>query len=146
MYFHLCFFFFTDTSTTEIYTYVHTLSRPDALPISALLGLAVAVDDEHVRAGLIDDDCRLRDHQRLLRLCPLDDHADELTGDEQPLRIGQGRAEDHRVGRRIDLDIDEVDRPGLAVDRAVRQAELHPDGARVLPAGFGGSAQREQLA
>src|SRR3546814_9611743 len=48
----------------------------------ALLGLAVAVDDEHVRAGLIDDDCRLRDHQRLLRLCPLDDHADELTGDE----------------------------------------------------------------
>src|SRR3546814_7527112 len=78
----------------------------------ALLGLAVSVDDEHVRAGLIDDDCRLRDHQRLLRLCPLDDHADELTGDEQPLRIGQGRAEDHRVGRRIDLDIDEVDRPG----------------------------------
>src|SRR3546814_11070317 len=59
----------------------------------ALLGLAVAVDDEHVRAGLIDDDCRLRDHQRLLRLCPLDDHADQLTGYEQPPRRGTGRLE-----------------------------------------------------
>src|SRR3546814_18501865 len=29
----LSFFFFNDTATTEIYTYVHTLSRPDALPI-----------------------------------------------------------------------------------------------------------------
>src|SRR3546814_11152638 len=28
------FFFFTDTATTEIYTYLHTLSLPDALPIS----------------------------------------------------------------------------------------------------------------
>src|SRR3546814_6678700 len=26
-------FFFNDTATTEIYTYVHTLSLPDALPI-----------------------------------------------------------------------------------------------------------------
>src|SRR3546814_9607060 len=28
------FFFFNDTSTTEIYTYIHTLSLHDALPIS----------------------------------------------------------------------------------------------------------------
>src|SRR3546814_2887335 len=28
------FFFFNDTATTEIYTYGHTLSRHDALPIS----------------------------------------------------------------------------------------------------------------
>src|SRR3546814_6373304 len=27
-------FFFNDTATTEIYTYLHTLSRHDALPIS----------------------------------------------------------------------------------------------------------------
>src|SRR3546814_7034339 len=32
--FVLCrFFFFNDTATTEIYTYLHTLSRHDALPI-----------------------------------------------------------------------------------------------------------------
>src|SRR3546814_9379529 len=29
----LCFLFFNDTSTTEIYTYLHTLSLHDALPI-----------------------------------------------------------------------------------------------------------------
>src|SRR3546814_15353132 len=31
---HFCFFFFNDTATTEIYTYWHTLSLHDALPIS----------------------------------------------------------------------------------------------------------------
>src|SRR3546814_19807312 len=30
-----CVIFFNDTATTEIYTYVHTLSLHDALPISA---------------------------------------------------------------------------------------------------------------
>src|SRR3546814_7226127 len=30
-------FFFNDKATTENYTYVHTLSRPDALPISIFL-------------------------------------------------------------------------------------------------------------
>src|SRR3546814_19014550 len=32
------FFFFNDPSTTEIYTYCHTLSLPDALPISPSVG------------------------------------------------------------------------------------------------------------
>src|SRR3546814_2087362 len=31
----MCFFFFNDTATTEIYPYCHTLSRHDALPILA---------------------------------------------------------------------------------------------------------------
>src|SRR3546814_15035115 len=35
---HCSFFFFIDTATTEIYTYLHTLSLHDALPIS---------DDDH---------------------------------------------------------------------------------------------------
>src|SRR3546814_17550132 len=34
MYASLFCFFVNDTATTEIYTYVHTLSLPDALPIS----------------------------------------------------------------------------------------------------------------
>src|SRR3546814_8674206 len=33
----LCGFFFNDTATTEIYTYGHTLSLHDALPISPAL-------------------------------------------------------------------------------------------------------------
>src|SRR3546814_17306518 len=33
LFFVLCSFFFNDTATTEIYTYLHTLSLHDALPI-----------------------------------------------------------------------------------------------------------------
>src|SRR3546814_4251775 len=33
----MIFFFFNDTATTEIYTYLHTLSLHDALPISNLV-------------------------------------------------------------------------------------------------------------
>src|SRR3546814_18278552 len=36
-------FFFNDTATTEIYTYWHTLSHHDALPISDVGGLALDV-------------------------------------------------------------------------------------------------------
>src|SRR3546814_11166775 len=39
------FFYFKDTATTEIYTYGHTLSLHDALPI--LIGLAVDAGEEH---------------------------------------------------------------------------------------------------
>src|SRR3546814_11617118 len=35
------FFFFNDTATTEIYTYGHTLSLHDALPISMVRAVAV---------------------------------------------------------------------------------------------------------
>src|SRR3546814_17298705 len=38
MYSYLC-FFFNDTATTEIYTYLHTLSLHDALPISAAIAI-----------------------------------------------------------------------------------------------------------
>src|SRR3546814_19117338 len=37
-YFIYLIFFFKDTVTTEIYTYGHTLSRHDALPIWAMFG------------------------------------------------------------------------------------------------------------
>src|SRR3546814_17796180 len=36
------FFFFTDSATTDIYTYSHTLSLHDALPISGLHSFASA--------------------------------------------------------------------------------------------------------
>src|SRR3546814_13259208 len=42
-------FFFNDTATTEIYTYGHTLSLHDALPISGAAG-AEDVTDVHVGA------------------------------------------------------------------------------------------------
>src|SRR3546814_2481486 len=40
-------FFFNDTATTEIYTYLHTLSLHDALPISVHQHLAARLVDHH---------------------------------------------------------------------------------------------------
>src|SRR3546814_14558446 len=42
------YFFFNDTATTEIYTYGHTLSLHDALPICRLQAAGIEVDDEGV--------------------------------------------------------------------------------------------------
>src|SRR3546814_16524061 len=42
------YFFFNDTATTEIYTYGHTLSLHDALPICRLQAASIEVDDEGV--------------------------------------------------------------------------------------------------
>src|SRR3546814_14799937 len=46
-------FFFNDTATTEIYTYVHTLSLHDALPIYRIARKQVADhrDDDHPERG-----------------------------------------------------------------------------------------------
>src|SRR3546814_1349715 len=45
------FFYFNDTATTEIYTYLHTLSLHDALPIwredDALGGAGIDLPDDH---------------------------------------------------------------------------------------------------
>src|SRR3546814_10905291 len=51
------FFFFNDTATTEIYTYLHTLSLHDALPISAA-------------GGRLDRVGRIARDRRLHRLAP----------------------------------------------------------------------------
>src|SRR3546814_16388622 len=45
-----CFFFFNDTATTQIYTYLHTLSLHDALPISEFL-----LPDEQGRLVRLND-------------------------------------------------------------------------------------------
>src|SRR2546426_7735506 len=50
---HLCFFFFNDTATTEIYT----LSLHDALPISSHCGLHVSEHGRHGgRVGILEID------------------------------------------------------------------------------------------
>src|SRR3546814_13086561 len=49
-------FFFNDTSTTEIYTYVHTLSLHDALPILLENVIAMLTPGARlvIRTGLVD--------------------------------------------------------------------------------------------
>src|SRR3546814_7950136 len=43
-----CFFFFNDTATTESYTYCHTLTLHDALPIARRAGRGPATPRPHV--------------------------------------------------------------------------------------------------
>src|SRR3546814_429757 len=72
-----CFFFFNDTETTEIYTYLHTLSLHDALPIClhrsgfrSRKRLVDAIDEALARAvggGLVALGQRGADRHRLVR-------------------------------------------------------------------------------
>src|SRR3546814_7727126 len=48
----MCLFVFNDTETTEIYTYGHTLSLHDALPIYAVDGVAAGREGIGGNAGL----------------------------------------------------------------------------------------------
>src|SRR3546814_3218657 len=59
------FFFFNDTATTEIYTYLHTLSLHDALPIFLDVDAKLLVVRLHER-GTIGKRCRELDLVRLL--------------------------------------------------------------------------------
>src|SRR3546814_3026763 len=88
------YFFFNDTATTEIYTYGHTLSLHDALPICRLQAAGIEVDDEGVETtdvaqGL--DDVRRRaaaasqdgadtgqQFTRIERLARSEEHTSEL--------------------------------------------------------------------
>src|SRR3546814_15838726 len=72
------YFFFNDTATTEIYTYLHTLSLHDALPISTpwtipvnqALAYCPTIDDEHFDASYtvyrVEDDGPLKGLRFLL--------------------------------------------------------------------------------
>src|SRR3546814_19261371 len=66
------FFFFNEASPTYVYTDLHTLSRPDSLPILVLAGLdeiTFGIDEEKTRLGALDlpADNQRRAEQRLGR-------------------------------------------------------------------------------
>src|SRR3546814_4694843 len=118
---HICvFFFFNDTATTEIYTYGHTLSLHDALPI--LLGPAQRADragDAGVHVGT-----------------GTGDHASgEGAGVELVLRVQDQRLVHRlrvqRARRRAAQQVQEVrgDRVviGLDVDAAAIAGEVPPE-------------------
>src|SRR3546814_16990863 len=81
-----CFFFFNDTATSEIYTYCHTLSLHDALPISVHPRTAIGRQIDEGAQLVLD---RIIDHRarRLDRIeFPLD------VGETRRSRLGLGRA------------------------------------------------------
>src|SRR3546814_16887306 len=76
-------FFVNDTATTEIYTYLHTLSLPVALPIWTAVEGAVDGDDS-IAFGLAD------------MVVVLAHHLDAALD-----RLGARIAEEHRIGETV---------------------------------------------
>src|SRR3546814_5278836 len=101
----LFFFFFNDTSTTEIYTYLHTLSLHDALPICHGAArrpadrAAAAADHRAARHHAVDV-FRLRAVLRRGAAAADDRFAAGLVSAALPLRRGDRRA----LGGDRDLD------------------------------------------
>ena len=87
---------------------------------AALLDLVLVVDDQHVVAGLVDLQRRLRHHQPRLFLAFADDGRHELAVGQGALGIGHGRPHDQRVGLLVDLRIGEVPDAALRIFLAVR--------------------------
>src|SRR3546814_16597617 len=83
----IVFFFFNDTATTEIYTYGHTLSLHDALPIFLHAQFGVTIPGALPAAGV-----RLVD-----RLAPNELAADafDLPVDFDDLKLAHRRSEEH---------------------------------------------------
>src|SRR3546814_18607420 len=81
-------FFFNESSTTEIYTYLHTLSLHDALPIFSVrvaivqksIGLAAVIGPEVRRHGV-----RMRHDDRVLPADPDALRSEEHTSELQSL-------------------------------------------------------------
>src|SRR3546814_15379545 len=72
-------FFFNDTATTEIYTYLHTLSLHDALPISAKASLTPTA----LQSAF--DTPRNRKPPRLLDIAAIAQRSEEHTSELQSL-------------------------------------------------------------
>src|SRR3546814_11155320 len=86
-------FFFNDTATTEIYTYVHTLSLHDALPI--LCRWAAAEDGLEIgRPEGAGHEAR--------------EGVDRNTGDDENAERGQ-RLEQAAVGERLNQRLPEIE-------------------------------------
>src|SRR3546814_15507583 len=91
----LCYFFFNDTATTEIDTYVHTLSLHDALPISQAERASEQAVGEPLEAHrrlvqpAIEPRCDAIDHAAA-------DHGLADRGPGAPLRAVAEQVVDHR--------------------------------------------------
>src|SRR3546814_6991768 len=80
-------FFFNDTATTEIYTYLHTLSLHDALPISAVV---LARDLHHPEAAEVR-----RGELGIEELEAAPAQAQHELGEGDLAGIGAARSEEH---------------------------------------------------
>src|SRR5262245_25572260 len=92
---------------------------------AALLHLLRGVDHEDITAGLVDQDSRLWNRQRRLRLTAFHAHTHNPAWDQQTLRIRQLRPNRHGVGAGIDLDVEEIVDAGMWIDAAVGQLDAN---------------------
>src|SRR3546814_15716054 len=92
----LLYFCFNDTATTEIYTYLHTLSLHDALPISASRP-SPEIASETSRSGAGSDRAPRSGHSTSHRLPSASSRATNSSSPASPLR----RPEERRVGKEL---------------------------------------------
>src|SRR6202030_3056852 len=92
----------------------------------ALLDLVILANHKDVRPGLIDRDGGFWDHQDLVAALLLDDDANRLAAGENIVGIGEHRADRLTVGSRVNLDIEKIYLPPLAIERAVGQSDTGP--------------------
>src|SRR3546814_12704327 len=84
------FFFFNDTATTEIYTYLHTLSLHDALPIYFIAARSVDEFLQQVRHGGARGCGRMPGQRRQVEIrCEPEQWASDRRG------YGGSRSEEH---------------------------------------------------
>src|SRR3546814_20151056 len=136
----ICMFFCKDTRTTEIYTYEHTLSLPDALPISAGEAGKAGADAD----GEVDDvgaRQKLRDAQQL----------GELERREPALLLDQhapGEWQDAAEARQADPQEGEEQLAGTGPREARHPAAAGAARARILVLaghGLAGTALRNRM-
>src|SRR3546814_12155763 len=84
------FFFFNDTPSTEIYTYGHTLSLHDALPISAGVLSAAQKAQTEIRLAAFE---RMAGHQLVVVTTP-------SLGGKEIARYATDLASERGIGRR----------------------------------------------
>src|SRR3546814_19921444 len=95
----LCFLFFNDTYTTEIYTYCHPLSLHVALPISEIASLVAQIDGLHRQLAANDRETEQIGRTALSkleldgqRIEPLDAAREVLAAGEEATWLQIGRA------------------------------------------------------
>src|SRR5215831_10623891 len=93
---------------------------------AALLDFVVLADDKHVGPGLVDGDRGLGDHDDLVAALLFYDDANRLAARENVIRIREHCPNRLTVGSWIDLDVEKIDAPLFAVERAVGQSDSSP--------------------
>src|SRR3979490_3422996 len=102
---------------------IPTLLHPERY--AALPDLLRRIDQQNIAAGLVEQDGGLRNRQRRSRRTAFQRDADDSTGDQKTVRVGNCGSHRHGIGRGVDLDVEEVAQARMRIDAAVGQVGVN---------------------